>query len=294
MADTTTKINALLRVAAKDSGASAHEAHTAATCAVNLARKHGLGHLVARSLNAQAKAAARVARVEEQAAPVVSDATIESVADAVDGLVNPLYDLWLDAQGGSSYAGAAYFERAYTARRKAVKHYAWAVPSEEAIRRIVECGPVVEIGAGSGYWASLVAQLGGDIVAFDQHDPESNPDYPFEQGWFPVQKGGPEKAAEHSDRALFLCWPPYNAPFAAECLKAYTGNTLIFVGEGWGGCTADDEFFNILGEGYGSWDDEGNEIKPDLGDDWEEVETVTIPRWDGINDYMTIYRREGC
>jgi hypothetical protein len=69
----TTKIAALLRVAAKDSGASAHEAHTAASCAVNLARKHGLGHLVARALNAQAKAAARVVR--DEGSIVVSDTT---------------------------------------------------------------------------------------------------------------------------------------------------------------------------------------------------------------------------
>ena len=271
------KIHHLLRLAT-DSGASPHEAHSAASIAVNLARKAGAGHLVAKALNVQARAAARVARIE---APVVSDTT-----DAIEpGFVNPLYDLWEEANEKGRYC---FF---YEARKNAVTHYAWSVPTEDAIRRIIECGPVVEIGAGSGYWASLIAQLGGDVVAFDQYKPGENKDFPFEQGWFEVQEGGPEKAAEHSDRALFLCWPPYNTSFAFECLKAYQGDTFVFVGEGSGGCTGDDDFFRLLGDHY-SWCDD--EETSDIEALWEEVETVTIPRWEGINDYMTIYRRKGC
>lgn len=279
MTNPTTKIHALLRVAASDSGASAHEAHTAASCAVNLARKNGLGHLVARALVAQSKAAKRI---EREDAVVVSDTT-----DAiVGGLVNPLHDLWAENNSGP-YGFSA---KSYEARRKAVSFYAWAVPNEEALRAIVECGPVVEIGAGSGYWASLITQLGGDVIAFDQYEPKANKDYPFEQGWFPVQKGGPEKAAEHSDRALFLCWPPYNTPFARECVDAYEGNTVIFVGEGRGGCTADDDFFRTMGESTYDW--ENDEHLEPLSDEWERVTQVDLPQWDGIHDYMTIYRRK--
>lgn len=62
MTNPTTKIQHLLAVSKKGSGASPQEAHTAASCAVKLARKHGLGHMVARALNAQSKAAARINR----------------------------------------------------------------------------------------------------------------------------------------------------------------------------------------------------------------------------------------
>ena len=283
MTNPTTTIHSLLRVAAKDSGASAHEAHTAASCAVNIARKHGLGHMVARALNAQAKAAKRVSR---EGAMVVDEPVVPD--SIVDAFVNPLYDLWNKTHQGKS---GGWSLRDFDDRRVGVKHYAWAIPTEEAIEAIVECGPVVEIGAGSGYWASLIAQKGGDVVAYDQHDPESNPDYPFEQGWFEVQRGGPEKAAEHSDRALFLCWPPYDAPFAADCVKAYQGDTIIFVGEGSGGCTADNDFFRAVGERGCYWGDE-EEPKEPPSDEWEQVKSVDIPQWDGIHDYMTIYRRK--
>ena len=280
MTDATTKIHALLRVADKESGASAHEAHTAATCAVSLSRKHGLGHLVARALVAQSKA---VRRVEREGAVVVSDTT-----EAVGAFVNPLFDLWSEACGKSG--GWGFSTKEWKARKKAVSLYAWAIPSEEAIRAIIECGPVVEIGAGSGYWASLIAQLGGDVVAYDQYEPKANKDYPFEQGWFPVQKGGPEKAAEHAERALFLCWPPYNDSFARECVDAYQGDTVIFVGEGRGGCTADDDFFRTMGES--SWDWENEETLEPLSDEWERADEINIPQWDGIHDYLTIYHRK--
>jgi len=265
MTTVTAKVRALLNTAASSSGSTPHEAHTAASIAVDIARKADAGHLVARALNAQAKAAARVARTE------VSDATEPN-------FINPLHTIWEKAHT----KGQFIFD--YTARDKAVKHYAWSVPTEYAIRRIIECGPV------------------GDVIAFDQYQPHENKDYPFEQGWFEVQEGGPEKGAEHSNRALFLCWPPYATSFAYDCLKAYQGDTLIFVGEGSGGCTGDDDFFRLLDDHYDQDDDDffrllgdhydQDDDESDIKAQWEEVECVTIPQWEGIHDYMTIYRRK--
>lgn len=272
------KIHHLLRLAT-DSGASAHEAHTAASIAVTLARKAGAGHLVAKALVAQSKAAKRIEREEV----VVSEAI-------VGAFVNPLYDIWNKTHAGKN----GWFFEDWQDRKAAVRLYAWAVPSEEAIRAIIACGPVVEIGAGSGYWASLIAQLGGDVIAFDQYEPKANKDYPFEQGWFPVQKGGPEKAAEHPHRALFLCWPPYESSFALDCLKAYQGDTVIFVGEGPGGCCADDAFFSAMGDAVWSWNEDGEAgERPAVSNEWERVSEVDLPQWSGIHDHMTIYRRKG-
>src|SRR3954447_23075729 len=43
--------------------------------------------------------------------------------------------------------------------------YAWAVPNEEAIDVLVEHSPLIEVGAGRGYWARLAAEAGADIIA---------------------------------------------------------------------------------------------------------------------------------
>jgi len=161
----------------------------------------------------------------------------------------------------------------YGEREHYCKSKAWAVPCSAAIARIVELGPVVEMGAGTGYWAKMIASCGGDIVAFDEK-PRGN-DWCHAAIHFKVNEGSFEKLAHNRTRNLFLCWPPYDTSFAADCLKAYLGNTIIFVGEGRGGCTGDDEFFEMLD-----------------GKVWvESGETVRIPQWYGIHDYMFVYRR---
>lgn len=166
---------------------------------------------------------------------------------------------------------------AYRARRTLVGRYAWAVPDEAAVTLLCELGPIVEIGAGSGYWASLVAAAGGDVVAYDAVAP-GTPGHEFghHHGWYPVARGGPERAAAHSDRVLLLCWPPYATGFALECLEAYRGDTVVYVGEGRGGCCGDDGFHELLAR------------------DWETVRTLDIPHWPLVHDRLSVHRRRGA
>src|ERR1019366_9640348 len=51
-------------------------------------------------------------------------------------------------------------------------HFAWAVPTEEAVRVVAKYSTrVVEIGAGSGYWAWMMRQAGVTVAAFDADPP---------------------------------------------------------------------------------------------------------------------------
>ncbi|KAG2767913.1 hypothetical protein PC129_g1200 [Phytophthora cactorum] len=47
--------------------------------------------------------------------------------------------------------------------------YSWAIPDERALQIIKHYGPIVEMGAGSGYWARLLQLRGVDVVAYDLH-----------------------------------------------------------------------------------------------------------------------------
>ncbi len=170
----------------------------------------------------------------------------------------------------------------HIARQYAVWRWALSVPTPRAIGVLVKHSPLLEIGAGLGYWAHLAAEAGADIVAFDLDPlgagapgpPEYMVEAPRWPPYFPVRAGGTEQAALHPDRTLFLCWPPYNDPMAADCLRLYTGSTVIYVGE-WGGCTADDQFHDTLER------------------DWEELEHVALPQWDGPHDALWVYQRKG-
>lgn len=99
----------------------------------------------------------------------------------------------------------------------------------------------MEIGAGNGYWAWLLRQMSVDILAFDANPPlgeghtneYSRNALADGQAWTEVLPGGPEQAALHADRTLFLCWPPRDT-MAFETIEAYrqAGRCrLAYVGE---------------------------------------------------------------
>ena len=177
-------------------------------------------------------------------------------------MTNPYLEAYLAATRASN----AYSQ--WESRRALVQQYAWAIPNDEAIRLLVGLGPLVEIGAGSGYWASLVRQAGGDIVALDIE--------PWATTHTEVEEGGPEYAGAYHDRTLFLCWPPYDMPMAYDALYGYTeagGRRVVYVGESRGGCTGDDAFHEMLALRY-EWSD-----------------GVSLPQWYGLHDTLTVWER---
>lgn len=185
----------------------------------------------------------------------------------------------------------ARFEREQR-RELLTAKYALAVPDERALTMIKSLGSVVEMGAGTGYWACCLERLGVDVVAYDAQEEDwvfgfaprklvgepgdmyvvSDPDAGEPRTWTTVLKGGPADLAKHGDRTLLLVWPPMDS-MAADCLGHYPGDHVVYVGEGPGGCTADDRFFELLEAG------------------WEFVEGCPVPQWDRVHDYLSVYRR---
>ncbi len=161
--------------------------------------------------------------------------------------------------------------RSFIARTDLVNKYSWAIPDSGAIELIKKYGPIVEIGAGSGYWSYLLKQSGANIIAYDKK-PYNN--RYCKANWGNVRYGSTKKASLHTDRSLFLCWPPYNNQMAYKALSYYSGDTLIYVGESRHGCTADYDFFTKL------------------DNEWELVEEYDIPQWIGLHDTLTIYKRK--
>ncbi len=167
------------------------------------------------------------------------------------------------------------------ARPALVEKYSFSVPCARTVGALARIAPIVEIGAGSGYWAWCLAQAGADIVAYDIAPPDSGLPWPhgsldagnywFEHEWHQVLEGGPEAAARHPDRALFLCWPPLDSPMADEALTAYRdagGKTLAY-----------------LGSPRSSADARFHELRSTL----QCVERVVPWRWPGIEDVLEIY-----
>lgn len=102
--------------------------------------------------------------------------------------------------------------------------YGFATPTEEAIRALADAGPVVEVGAGLGWWARLINEAGGSVVPTDRRPPPV--------AWVEVEPLADAAAvAAYPDRALLLIWPESWSRMASRTLRAYQGDRLWFVGE---------------------------------------------------------------
>ncbi len=149
-------------------------------------------------------------------------------------------------------------------RQKLINQYAWAIPDVEALAVISEYSPIVEMGAGNGYWKYVIEQSGGDIISYDLDVCGGL--------WSSVHQGSPDDLDRFYDHTLFLCWPPYNDSMAVESVESFTGDSIIYVGE-MGGCTGCDRFHKILTQ------------------EWKQVNQVSIPSWPGIYDELYVYHK---
>lgn len=225
---------------------------------------------------------------------------------------NPLLDAWREIFGSDApytdwgrteaamatgnYAQAMdRYRDAYKLRRELTSLYSFAVPTDDALDAILDLGPVVEIGAGTGYWAKLLRERGGDVAAYDLLGEKW-------AKWFPdglldrVDLGDVDMAAKHADRTLLLVWPPYGTSMAYDALTAYEdagGHHVVYVGEGPGGCTADDDFHDRITASCDECRYNDDEPCPTGGHHavWRKAREITIPQWEGIRDYMTIHER---
>jgi hypothetical protein len=189
-------------------------------------------------------------------------------------------------------------------RRQLAALFSWAIPDDGALAVVADCGPLLECGAGTGYWAALLRARGVDVAASDvaplgdaaagsaaakdggaarstrggtgraagneYHDGERRP-------WAEVAAASAVDAVRSnraSGRTLFLCWPPFDddgASYAA--LRAYRGDVLVYAGGAAGGPTGTVRFHR------------------ELTLNWRRAEQVALPNWPGLADRLTVYRR---
>ena len=192
---------------------------------------------------------------------------------------NPLLALWydttcLDADEDPWSRIDSYAER-QAVREEAILEYAFAVPDSRTLDVVAQHAPIVEMGAGTGYWARLLRDRGVDVVAYD-----ACPGYETGGGrlYTEVLEGGPSVLASHSDRTLLLVWPPLwhegddEEDMSVACLDHWRGRVLIYVGD-WGVATASEAFHRRLRT------------------EFTEIARAVIPQWEDVHDRMWVFER---
>ena len=168
----------------------------------------------------------------------------------------------------------------YEARREAIEKFGFPVITDEAVQAILRFGPkFLEVGSGLGYLSYLIKERGGDVIATDiatvDHSKYAHILKPKHYWIWPQVMKGLRAVKRYPQRTLILSWPCYNDDWAFKVLRASQCRYLVYIGEGWGGCTATDKFFKLLDENL------------------VEVEDLPrIPNWDGIHDDLRIFCRK--
>ena len=164
-------------------------------------------------------------------------------------------------------------------RRELASAFSWAIPTEQALAVLAKHAPLVECGAGMGYWAALLRARGVDAVAYDLLPPGGAARNAYHRTsrrpWTPVVRASAAAAARrHGDRALLLCWPPYDDDAGSyAALRAYRGEIVIHVGEHDQGATGSVRFHR------------------ELRLNWTPIEEVDLPHWPTLRDRLRVYRR---
>lgn len=166
---------------------------------------------------------------------------------------------------------------AWRSASREVHVYAFAAPNRAAIKVLLRRAPLVEIGAGTGYWAWVLRQSGVDVLAFDVAPPgqpatASNTYHGRIPCFTEVTAGGVKQCGRYRQHTLLLCYPPPARSMAVDCLTQFRGNCVCVIGE-WDGDTGNASFTAALQTG------------------WRLSERVPLPNWTDTSHELTVWER---
>lgn len=136
--------------------------------------------------------------------------------------------------------------RSFSARELYIKSYGFVLVSAEVLAALVKLFKdlkVLEVGSGTGYLAKTLEDQSIDITAVDNVAKS----YRFEQTYKRDFSCDAVELLPGDYQAVLMCWPCLNSDFAMRVAQAMKpGQILVYQGEGPGGCTASDDFFDYI------------------------------------------------
>ena len=161
------------------------------------------------------------------------------------------------------------------ARKAFGREWGFSIPCEEAVSTLLSLSPLVEIGAGAGYWSALLSAAGADIVATDAQV-SGEIGYRFEPGRYSDVQPLDALAAvrRFPERNVFCSWPTMGEGWAAEATREIPqGRSFALISDGRSGITATDVLFDVLEEKF------------------VITAEIDIPQFPKVKDRLIVYRR---
>lgn len=146
----------------------------------------------------------------------------------------------------------------------------------KSTRGTEEADSILEIGSGSGFLASLLPYWGIKITPTDIGETGGYNTHLFQQRTTVYLLNHIKAVMKYgsANNVLMLAWPPLESNMATEAVEIFTGSKVIYIGECFGGSTANDKFFYLMLEKFNLY------------------ETVNVPNWIGTYSLMYLYERK--
>jgi hypothetical protein len=150
-----------------------------------------------------------------------------------------------------------------------VEDFGWSVPTPDFPKTMAPFGSFLELGAGTGFLSQLLRSNNIPAIATDIHPQE---------GPYPVEKLDAQSAvATYPGHTLLVSWPGLDTDWLnsiAENMEE--GQVLVLIGEGCGGCTGNEDLWDVLNTNF-------KDISPENEN----------PVWSykGIHDFLSIWRK---
>ena len=213
----------------------------------------------------------------------------ESAAD-VFNLADKLHE-YTTAEVMSMFGDPFDWKENADVREKFVRKFGWSIPSKDAVDIIREYNSdnyLLDLMAGTGYWTHIMKIAGGiNVRAYDispgQGRMSSKETYGFqgtinnihvkEMDALKVIQGANRWMDKTDNQAnIFMSWPPNAQDIGYRIIRNMHSATLLFyVGERSGGCTGCIRMHKYLEQKF------------------IELATVSIPTFEGINDFLGVY-----
>jgi len=167
------------------------------------------------------------------------------------------------------------------------QEFSWACPDARALRIAAHFSPLVEIGAGKGYWSKLLKETHAcDVLCFDKYVATA---YKKEEMWDSVLEGGPEVLQDKrtEGRNLFLCYPDEAEAMSMPCLDNFVGGEyVIHVGELFVTGTK-------TGGAQSPWGrSTSSDFQVALSESFSLVLQAKLPCFPYANDYISVWKRK--
>ncbi|HZZ31751.1 MAG TPA: hypothetical protein VFE10_07120, partial [Phenylobacterium sp.] len=177
----------------------------------------------------------------------------------------------LRAQG---FSGDGTAETLREARQAFVRQWGFSLPCREAVTALRGFGPILEVGAGTGFWTAVMRAAGHHMIATDLAAGLSPYGFCVSRHAEVEQLSAVDAVRKYPDRDLFCSWPSENEPWAAEAVgELRSGRKLALILDDRGTITGDDNLRRVLAE------------------QCRALEMIEIPRFPGLHDRMRLFER---